>query len=227
MAREAVLVVDDEDDILELVRYTLTRAGFRVDGVGSGEEALAVARAQHPALVVLDLMLPGIDGLDVCRRLKADPTTSDILVLMLTARGEEVDIVTGLEVGADDYLPKPFSPRVLTARVRALLRRLRPPLSEQPLLRRGPLVVDPGRHEASVDGVPVELTHTQFLLLQLLAQRPGWVYSRAQIVEAVRGDDCLSTERSVDVHIVGLRRQLGAYGAHIETVRGAGYRYRE
>ena len=228
MAREAVLVVDDEEDLQELVRYNLAKEGFRVTSVGTGEDALTAARSEHPDAVVLDLMLPGVDGLEVCRRLKADPRTRDIPVLMLTAKSEEIDVVTGLELGADDYLAKPFSSRVLLARLRAVLRRAqRQPDDEGAVLRRGPLVLDPGRHEVTLDSRPLELTHTQFCILHLLARRPGWVFGRAQIVEAVHGDDYPATDRSVDVHIVALRRELGEHGDLIETVRGVGYRFRE
>jgi len=228
MARETILVVEDEEDLLELARYNLAREGYQVIAVGSGEEALDAARTRLPDVVLLDLMLPGINGLDVCRLLKGDARTRHVPVIMVTARGEDADVVLGLELGADDYVIKPFSPRVLVARVRVALRRADNETEDDgAVIRRGAMVIDPGRHEVTVDGCEVELTHTQFLILQLLARRPGWVFGRQQILETARGDDYLATERSVDVHIVALRRKLGDEGDRIETVRGVGYRFRE
>lgn len=228
-AKPRVLVVDDEDDLLELVRYNLAKDGYEVECVGSGEQALLSARANPPDLVVLDLMLPAVDGLEVCRRLKADAKTRDVLIVMLTAKGEEADMVAGLERGADDYIAKPFSPRVLSARVRALLRR-----EEARRLEEREVTIDvhelsihPGRHEATLAGRPLELTYTEFALLTFLAKRPGWAFSRAQIVDAVKGADYPVTERSVDVQVAGLRRKLGDHGHYVETVRGVGYRFRK
>jgi two-component system, OmpR family, alkaline phosphatase synthesis response regulator PhoP len=228
-AKPRVLVVDDEDDLLELVRYNLAKDGYEVECVGSGEQALLSARANPPDLVVLDLMLPAVDGLEVCRRLKADAKTRDVLIVMLTAKGEEADMVAGLERGADDYIAKPFSPRVLSARVRALLRR-----EETRRLEEREVTIDvhelsihPGRHEATLAGRPLELTYTEFALLTFLAKRPGWAFSRAQIVDAVKGADYPVTERSVDVQVAGLRRKLGDHGHYVETVRGVGYRFRK
>lgn len=228
MARHQVLVVEDEDDILDLVRYNLGRDGYGVECVTTGEDALSAARQRTPDLILLDLMLPGIDGLEVCRQLKGDTRTNRVPVIMLTAKGEEVDIVTGLEVGADDYLTKPFSPKVLTARVRAVLRRAKAQINDETtVLRYAELVIDPGRHEVLVKDQAVELTYTEFRILHLLARRPGWVYNRAQIVEQVRGEEYPVTDRSVDVHIVALRRKLGSCGKYVETVRGVGYRFRD
>lgn len=229
MARPNVLVIDDEEDILELVRHNLTKDGCEVECASSGEAGLAAARARGPNLILLDLMLPGLDGLEVCRLLKRDPRTERIPVVMLSAKGEESDIVAGLELGADDYVTKPFSPKILTARVRAALRRRgapAPDLGETISLH--DLTINPGRHEVLIDGEPTErLTVTEFRILHLLARRPGWVLTRHQIVEGVRGDMCAVTDRSVDVQIVGLRKKLGAAGALIETVRGVGYRFKE
>jgi two-component system alkaline phosphatase synthesis response regulator PhoP len=228
MARSHILVVDDEPDILELVRYNLVQNGYSVTSVLSGEEALLQIRAQLPELVILDLMLPGVDGLEVCRVLKRDARTAAIPILMLSARSEEADVVAGLELGADDYLTKPFSPRVLLARVRAILRRQRiVSTDENAELIRGDLVIRPGRHEVLVAGQPVQLTLTEFRVLHLLAQRPGWVFTRSQIIDAAQGEDASVTARSVDVHIVSLRRKLGACGDVIETIRGIGYRFKE
>jgi two-component system alkaline phosphatase synthesis response regulator PhoP len=227
MAQASILVVDDEPDLLELVYYNLTRAGYEVVCVKSGEEAFMHIRTRPPDLIVLDLMLPGIDGLEMCKRLRQDPQTVMVPIVMLTARSEEADIVTGLELGADDYLTKPFSPRVLLARVKAVLRRKSHETDDEAgLLMYGSLVIHPGHHEVRAAGHPVRLTPTEFRILQLLAQRPGWVFSRYQIVDSARGDDAGVTERSVDVHIAALRRKLGLYGKDIETVRGVGYRLR-
>ena len=228
MSRESILVVDDEEDILELVRYNLTKNGYRVTGVATGEDALQAALSSLPDLVVLDLMLPGVDGLEVCKLLKNNAKTAHIPVVMLTAKGEEADVVTGLELGADDYVTKPFSPRVLVARIRAVLRRKAKGVSaDSSTLQVRELVVNPGRHEVLVNCEPVELTYTEFRLLHTLARRPGWVFTRQQIIDAVRGDNYPVTDRSVDVQVAGLRRKLGAYGEYVETVRGVGYRFKE
>ncbi len=228
MPREKILVVDDEKDILELVEYNLAKNGYRVSCVATGEEALKAARSQLPDLIVLDLMLPGVDGLEVCKTLKNDPKTAHISIVMLTAKGEEADIVTGLELGADDYITKPFSPRVLLARLRAVLRRkTQEPIEETSVIQIHDLLIHPGRREVLVRGKPVSLTFTEFSVLHFLARRPGWVFTRSRIVDAVRGDDYPVTDRSVDVQIVGLRRKLGPAGKYIETVRGVGYRFKE
>jgi two-component system phosphate regulon response regulator PhoB len=181
-----------------------------------------------PDLVVLDLMLPGIDGLEVCKTLKNDPATRQIPVVMLTAKGEEVDVVTGLELGADDYIPKPFSPRVLVARIRAALRRqIQETANENATIQVHDLTIHPGRHQVLVKDKPVDLTATEFRVLHFLARRPGWVFTRYQIVDAVHGYDYPVTDRSVDVQIVGLRKKMGSAGKYIQTVRGVGYRFKE
>jgi two-component system phosphate regulon response regulator PhoB len=228
MAKEKILVVDDEEDILELLQFNLTREGYQVGSAATGEDALKAARSELPDLIVLDLMLPGIDGLEVTKLLKSDTNTSTIPIVMLTAKGDEADIVTGLELGADDYITKPFSPRVVAARIKAVLRReghVRDDQSE--VLRVHDLVIHPGRHEVLIDGEPVQLTFTEFRILNFLARRPGWVFTRSQIVDAVRGEEYYVTDRSVDVQIVGLRKKLGPAGKYIETVRGVGYRFKE
>jgi two-component system, OmpR family, alkaline phosphatase synthesis response regulator PhoP len=225
--KEQVLVVDDEEDIVELLRYNLTKNGYRVSAVGSGEEGLAAARQTPPDLLLLDLMLPGVDGLDVCRELKGDSKTKAIPIIMLSAKGEEADIVAGLELGADDYLTKPFSPRVLLARIKSVLRRGRTAVPDAAApLRLEELLIDPLRHEATVAGTLIDLTRTEFRILHFLARQPGWVFTRAQIVDAVHGEDYPVTDRSVDVQIVGLRRKLGGLGRYIDTVRGVGYRFK-
>lgn len=228
MAQQTVLVVDDEKDIVELVGYNLTRNGYHVLTVMTGEDALNRARTDMPDLLILDLMLPGIDGLDVCRILKNDPKTAHLPVIMLTAKGDEADVVTGLELGADDYITKPFSPRILLARVKAVIRKsTRSVESEDSIIKRGELVIDPGRHEIRYGDQPIEMTYSEFRILFFLARRPGWVFTRNQIIDAVRGDDYPVTERSVDVQVVGLRKKLEPYGNFIETVRGVGYRFCE
>jgi two-component system alkaline phosphatase synthesis response regulator PhoP len=227
VAREHILVVDDEEDLLELVNYNLSKEGYRVTAVTTGEDALRTAKNKLPDLVVLDLLLPNVDGLEVCRLLKNDPKTRHIPVVMLTAKAEESDQVAGLELGADDYVTKPFSPRVLLARIRAVLRgKAQPPDNSTPV-KAHDLVIHPGRHEALLAGQPLALTFTEFRLLQFLAQRPGWAFTRSQIVDAVKGEDYPVTERSVDVQVAGLRKKLGDCGHYIETVRGVGYRFRE
>jgi two-component system, OmpR family, alkaline phosphatase synthesis response regulator PhoP len=228
MTRERILVVDDEEDLLELVNYNLSREGYRVDTVGTGEAALTSARRNMPDLIVLDLLLPNVDGLEVCRLLKNDPQTKTIPIIMLTAKGEESDMVTGLELGADDYMTKPFSPRVLLARIKAILRRKAQGLPlEDDAIRIRELMIHPGRHEVLLNGEVLDLTYTEFRLLHYLARKPGWAFSRAQIVDAVKGEDYPVTERSVDVQVAGLRKKLGDYGQYIETVRGVGYRFQE
>lgn len=225
---KTILVVDDEEDILELVKFNLAREGFHIESTVTGEKALKKAASLLPDLIILDLMLPGIDGLEVARRLKGDDRTRAVPVIMLTAKGEEADIVTGLELGADDYVIKPFSPRILSARVKAVLRRYAQPAAEtSEVIRVHELVIHPGRREVLAADQPVDLTYTEFQVLYYLAQRPGWVATRSQIVDAVRGYDYPVTERSVDVQIVGLRKKLGEHGAYVETVRGVGYRMKE
>ena len=225
MAKETILVVDDEEDILELVRYNLSREGYRVSCATTGEAGLELAQSEHPDLVLLDLMLPGIDGLEVCRLLKSSPASQGIPVVILSAKGEEADVVTGLEVGADDYVVKPFSPRVMLARIKSVLRRRKTgALAENASLRVDGLLIDPQRHEVKADGTLVDLTFSEFRILHHLARQRGWVFTRYQIVEAVHGDDYPVTDRSVDVQMVGLRKKLGRYGKLIETVRGVGYR---
>jgi two-component system phosphate regulon response regulator PhoB len=228
MARAHIFVVDDEPDILELVHYNLTQHGYDVSCSLSGEEGLVLMRSRPPDLLLLDVMLPGMDGLEVCKALKQDGRTADLPIIMLTARSEEADVVTGLELGADDYLTKPFSTRVLLARIKAVLRRhhISPP-AETEELTRGDLVIRPGRYEVLAMGQPIHLTRTEFRILHLLARRPGWVFTRNQIIEAAQGDDTSVTARSVDVHMVSLRRKLGAYGEAVETIRGVGYRFKD
>jgi two-component system phosphate regulon response regulator PhoB len=227
--RERILVVEDEEDIQELLRYNLSREGYDVVCVSTGEKALRSASEHAPDLVLLDLMLPGLDGLEVCRILKRDPATGRCAIVMLTAKGEEADVVAGLELGADDYVTKPFSPRVLLARIRAVLRRGVEPASEEDseVIELHDVVIDSRRHRVLVSGRSVDLTYSEFRILRFLAGRPGWVFTRYQIVDAVHGEDYSVTDRSVDVQIVGLRKKLGKAARRIETVRGVGYRFTE
>jgi two-component system phosphate regulon response regulator PhoB len=225
---KTILVVEDEKDIAELLAYNLKREGFQVRLADSGEKGLAQALKNPPDLVLLDLMLPGIDGREVCRRLRANEATAPIPIVILTARSEESDVVAGLELGADDYITKPFSPRVLMARVRSVLRRHAAPV-EEPAdhIRLEALEIEVARHQVRCDGEALELSATEFALLLFLARRPGRVFSRSQIIAGVRGEDYPVTERAVDVQVLGLRRKLGSCGQAIQTVRGVGYRFRE
>ena len=228
MAKEKILVVDDEEDILELVQYNLSREGYNVTGTLTGEDALRKVRSDPFDLIVLDLMLPGMDGLAFTKTIKNDARLCNIPIVMLTAKGEEADIVTGLELGADDYITKPFSPKVMIARVRAALRRHNEePEDEMAIVKIDELEINPGRRSVRASGEPVDLTYTEFQVLLLLAKRPGWVFTRSHIVNSIRGNDYPVTDRSVDVQIVGLRKKLGPFGKCIETVRGVGYRFKE
>jgi two-component system phosphate regulon response regulator PhoB len=234
MNPQHVLVVEDEADIRELVSYNLTKAGYVVEAVASGEAALAAVGDPPPDLVLLDIMLPGIDGLAVCQKMKTETRTSAVPIIMLTAKGDEADVVRGLNLGADDYVTKPFSLRELTARVQAVLRRASARAAGQTddaqkamMISVHDLVIRPRRHEVLVGGKPVSLTATEFRTLMLLAGNPGWVYTRQHILDGVHGENYAITERAVDVHIVALRKKLGSAGKYIETVRGVGYRFKE
>ena len=227
MVKENILIVDDEEDVLELVRFNIAKEGYGTETATSGEEALAKIRSHMPDLVVLDLMLPGVDGLQVCKKLKSDVKTECIPIIMLTAKGEESDIVIGLELGADDYVTKPFSPKVLIARVRRVLHRAVARDLKRTPIKIHELTIDPARREVLIKNEPVELTFTEFNILYALAKRPGLVFTRYQIVDLVHGDDYLVTDRAVDVQIVGLRKKLGASSKYIETVRGVGYRFKD
>ncbi len=227
MPKEKILVVDDEKDLIELVRYNLELEGFKVFSALDGESGLTMAIKLMPDLVLIDLMLPGIDGLEVCNRLKGSERTARIPIIMLTAKSAESDRVVGLELGADDYVTKPFSPRELAARVKAVLRRSAPASPPPDLLKRGGLSIDFVRHEITCEEKPVSLTATEFKLLQFLVSHPGRVFSRGEIIESVLGKDLLVLDRTVDVHVMSLRRKLGKCGDSIETIRGFGYRFCE
>ncbi len=227
MSRENILIVDDEEDVLELVKYNLNKNGYNTITSTSGEDALAKTRSKQPDLVILDLMLPGIDGLEVCKKIKSDTITEMIPIIMLTAKGEESDIVTGLELGADDYVIKPFSPKVLIARVRRILHRTIALDLEKTAVNIHEITIAPARRQVLIKDKPVDLTFTEFNILYALAKRPGLVFTRYQIIDSIHSDDYLVTDRAVDVQIVGLRKKLGACGQYIETVRGVGYRFKD
>ena len=225
-----ILVVDDEADLVELVSYNLKKEGFIVDSASDGETALAKIRKGKYDLVVLDLMLPGIQGIELCRIVRNDPKNSALSVIMLTAKGEEVDRILGLEMGADDYMTKPFSPRELVARVRAVLRRLKEiPISEN-ILKIGDLAIDRERYTVSIKEKPVKLSATEFKLLLFLAERRGKVFSRGQLLDAVWNDEAFVEPRTVDVHVRRLRSQIeedAATPKYIKTMRGIGYLFSE
>ena len=231
MSKPHVLIVEDEPDIADLIRFHCEREGMDAEVAGAGKLAVDLVKKSTPDVIVLDLMLPDVGGLEVCRRLKQWPDTREIPVVMVTAKGEESDIVTGLERGADDYVVKPFSPRVLMARVRAVLRR-KAELQQLPVDNRmeridGRLVIDPDRHVVAIDGQPTELTVTEFGILNHLAQRPGFVRTRDQIIAAVHGRNVVLSSRTIDVHVTALRKKLGSLSGCVETVRGIGYRFCE
>jgi len=227
MSHATVLVIDDEKDLLELVRYNLEKEHLSVIVASDGRSGLEIAQRHKPDLILLDLMMPGMNGLEVCQRLRGDTRTSRIPVLMLTAKAEESDKVVGLEMGGDDYVTKPFSVRELVARVRALLRRTSMPADEGEVLRRGELTIDSARHVVTYGGERVSLTATEFRILHFLASRRGRVLSRDDIIEGALGRDSAVIDRTIDVHITSLRKKLGPGGWMIETVRGFGYRLTE
>jgi two-component system phosphate regulon response regulator PhoB len=230
MARETILVVEDDENIQQLVGYNLAKAGFHVVYADNGEQALSQIKREKPELIVLDLMLPGLSGFEVCKLVRKDPKTKSLPIVMLTAKSEENDMAAGLDLGADDYITKPFSPKILISRIKAALRR-KEGLSEEggaskkstPLTIHG-ITIDPNRYEVLVGEEAIPLTVTEFSILELLARRPGWVFNRQQIIDGVRGYDYVITPRAVDVQVFGLRKKLGEAGKYIETVRGIGYR---
>lgn len=227
MSQTKILVVDDEEDLRDLVRYNLTKEGYYVTCAGSGRECLDLVRNQMPDLIVLDVMMPELDGLEVCKIIRRDDRISHIPIILLTARSEESDIVSGLELGADDYVTKPFSSKVLAARIKTVLRRFREETSgsKDKVLVRSGITINPLRREVLCDGEEVRLTYSEFELLQLLAKNPGRVLSRQQIINGIRGGGYPVTERAIDVQVVGLRKKLGDYGKMIDTIRGIGYRF--
>jgi two-component system phosphate regulon response regulator PhoB len=224
---ERILVVDDEPDLLELVRVNLRQAGYDVETAEAGREALETLRRSPPDLMVLDLMLPDLSGTEICRRVRQDPELAALPIVMLTAKADEVDRVVGLELGADDYVTKPFSPRELTLRVRAVLRRRAPEARSEKTLQHGALRIDPERHRCFVEGDEITLTAKEFDLLRSLMERPGRVMTRDQLLDDVWGTDIAVTSRTIDTHLKRLREKLGKASDLIETVRGVGYRFAE
>ncbi|TVR02944.1 MAG: response regulator [Deltaproteobacteria bacterium] len=228
---ESVLIVDDEPDLLEMVEFNLEKAGFRVLTAANGADAMELARAELPSLILLDLMLPDVQGTEVCRTLKSDARTRDIPIIMVTARGEEIDRVVGFELGAEDYVVKPFSPRELVLRVKAMLKRMARPSVEEPakdaVLHFGDIKVDQGRHRVWVGEEEVQLTALEFRLLSTFIRRRGRVQSRERLLDDVWGIDVEVTTRTVDTHVKRLREKLLGAGQYIETVRGVGYRFSE
>jgi len=223
-----ILVVEDEQDLLDAVTFTLKRDGVRPIRCSNGEEALDLVETERPDLVLLDLMLPGMDGLEVCRRLRSSEKTAQVPIIMITAKAEETDAVIGLGVGADDYMRKPFGLKELVARVRTVLRRYEEPAEPAPrILRSGSLEIDPARHEVRIDDNSVTLTATEFRLLHHLVKYRGRVFTRAQLLERAVGNDVIVIERNIDVHVSALRRKLDEHGEKIVTVRGVGYKFRE
>ena len=226
--KKTILVVEDEEDLRDIVVYNLERDGYKTVAVESGEEGLERAIALRPDLVILDLMLPGMNGMDVCRQLKQADDTKAIPIIMASAKGEEADIVSGLELGADDYVTKPFSPRILLARVRSVLRRSQESITEDvSMLQIDGLKIDTKKFQLTINDDTVDLTKSEFGIMHFLASHRGWVFTRYQIVDAIRGEKYVVTERAIDVQIAGLRKKLGRYADLIETVRGVGYRFKE
>lgn len=224
---ERILVVDDEKDLLDLVAYHLTHVGYQVTMAGTGEQALDRARERTPDLIILDILLPDLGGLEVCRILKGEERTKNVPVIFLTAKGEEIDRVVGFELGADDYVAKPFSPRELVLRVRALLKRRKGDVDVRPALAAGDLRVDRDRHEVTIGKRPIDLTATEFRLLAHLMENAGRALSRDALLDSVWGTDAFVTDRTIDTHVKRLRAKLGRTGTQVETVRGIGYRFRD
>ena len=227
MSKETILIVEDDKNISKLIKYNLEKEGFRCLVLFDGDDAMKTLDKTPTDLIVLDIMLPGIDGLEVCRRVKQDKKLSDIPIIMLTAKGEEVDKVVGFELGADDYVVKPFSPRELILRIKAILKRLKPAEVEKNLLEADKLTVDLSRHKVTIDKKGVELTNMEFKLLVTLMQRIGRVQSREKLLDDVWDIATEVTTRTVDTHIKRLREKLGKAGDLIETIRGVGYRFSE
>jgi two-component system phosphate regulon response regulator PhoB len=227
MSKPTILIIEDERALVEVLTYNLRKEGFEVTSATDGQDGLRRAQTTLPDLILLDLMLPVIEGLEVCRVLKSGARTRDIPLLMLTARSEEVDEIVGFQMGADDYVTKPFKIKPLVQRVKALLRRKKAPAAEGEVVAAGGIEIDRSRHRAAVHGEEVNLTPTEFRLLWGLVRQPGRAFSRHELMEAAMGDDALVLERTIDVHVKSLRQKLGGHAEQIETVRGVGYRFRE
>ncbi len=229
MEKPLLFVVEDHEEIAQLISFNFRLNGFEVESFESAESAQIALKQKLPNLFILDLMLPGRNGLELCQILKSESSTKFIPIIMVTAKGTESDIVKGLEMGADDYVTKPFSPDILLARAKAVMRRQQSEPSAAPSskFQRGDLIIDPIKREVLVKNERIELTYSEFEILNFLARKPGWVFTRGQIVDAIRGQNYAVTERSIDVAMVGLRKKIGDHGDMIETVRGVGYRFKE
>lgn len=222
-----ILIIEDDRSLVEILAYNLRQAGYEVHTASDGRDGLTQAQLQSPDVIILDIMLPVMDGLEVCRRLRADSRTSGILVLMLTARSEESDELVGFSLGADDYVSKPFSVKILIERIKALRRRRAGEAAVAEVVTRAGITVDRGRHRVLVEGRPLDLTRSEFRLLDTLIRQPGRAYQRNELINAALGEDTIVLERTIDVHIRAIRRKLGAAATVIETVRGVGYRFRD
>jgi two-component system phosphate regulon response regulator PhoB len=227
MAKTKVLVIEDDRSVSEMISYNLKQAGYEVMNASDGQDGLLQAQIKSPDIVVLDLMLPVIDGLDVCRRLRAGASTKDLLIIMLTAKSEETDELIGFSLGADDYVTKPFSIKVLLERIKALRRRRIAEATTDEVTTKQGVSVDRRRHQAIAEGKPLALTRSEFRLLDTLIRQPGRVFHRTELIDAALGEDTMVMERTIDVHIRALRRKLGPHADVIETVRGVGYRFRD
>ena len=226
MSKTTVLIIEDDRSLAEVVSYNLEREGYEVLLAHDGQDGITQAQLKHPSIVILDLMLPVLDGLEVCRRLRADSATKNIRILMLTAKAEESDELIGFSLGADDYVTKPFSVKVLLERIKALSRRDDDSSDAEPVATQG-VIIDPIRHRVTVNETPIHLTRSEFKLLESLARSPGRVFSRTELIDAALGEDTLVLERTIDVHVRSLRKKLGPHANLIETVRGVGYRFRD
>jgi two-component system phosphate regulon response regulator PhoB len=227
MSKANILIVEDDRSLADVLDYNLRQDGYHTVVANDGQDGLRQAKLRSPDLIVLDLMLPLVDGLEICRRLRADPVTRNILVLMLTAKSEETDEVVGFSVGTDDYVAKPFSVKVLLERIRALLRRREGHTENGSVLVSQGVMVDRERHRVTVEEKLLDLTPSEFSLLEALVRQPGRVFSRSELIDAALGGDSLVLERTIDVHIRALRKKLGAHAVLVETVRGVGYRFRD
>ncbi len=227
MSKEKILVVDDEQDLVKLLRYHLEKDGYKVLCAYNSDDALFLVRKERPELIILDLMLPGTDGLEVCKKLKADQELANTAIVMLTAKGEEADITLGLKLGADDYMTKPFSPKELVARVQAVLRRTKSALTAKNSITIDALTIDLYKHEVTIKNEAVPLTLTEFKLLHHLASKPGRVFTRDQLLDAISGFETVVIDRTIDVHVASLRKKLKAFANRIITIRGIGYKFRE
>ncbi|KAB2835923.1 MAG: response regulator [Candidatus Brocadia sp.] len=224
---QKILIVDDEQDLVKLIRYHLEKDGYKTLCAYNGDDALFLVRKEKPDMVILDLMLPGIDGLEVCRKLKADTELAHIAIVMVTAKGEEADITMGLTLGADDYMTKPFSPKELVARVQAVLRRTKSDSTIQKYIKIDALTIDLYKHEVTIKNESIPLTLAEFKLLHQLASKPGRVFTRDQLLDTISGHDTIVIDRTIDVHVASLRKKLKAFANRIITIRGIGYKFKE